>query len=238
MKKQTENKTTTYMKQAAIGLGALFIYFFLSQFQGIFLELFGVDPNSLSIGVKVFYLLSYQLLMIALVMLLFHKKIEKDWADLKKNHKDYYGTYFKYWLGALAIMMFSNLIISLLASGGIPQNEEIIRDNFSISPLYVYVSAVLFAPLLEELIFRQGIRNIIPNKWLFILVSGLVFGGLHVVTNVTSAMDLLYLIPYCAPGFAFAYMLAKTDNIFVSIGFHLMHNGILMSLQFFLLFFG
>ena len=69
-------------------------------------------------------------------------------------------------------------------------------------------------------------------------MSGLIFGGLHVIGNVNSIIDLLYLIPYCVPGFAFAYMLSKTNNIFVPMGFHFLHNGVTMSLQVILLILG
>lgn len=231
-------KKESYLKRAIPGFLALVIYFVLSMCQTLPLQIFGIDVDSISMGVKVFYLLSYQTLMLSLIMLLFYKTLEENFKDLKKNHKEYFSKYFKYWLIALGIMMFSNMVISLLSSGGIPNNEEIIRENFKISPIYVYISSVFFAPLIEELIFRQGFKNMIPINSIFIVVSGLVFGGLHVVTSMSSVFDLLYLIPYCAPGLAFAYMLAKTDNIFVSIGLHCMHNGLLMSLQFFLLFFG
>jgi len=87
-------------------------------------------------------------------------------------------------------------------------------------------------------IFRQSFRNLFQNKWLFIIISGLVFGGMHVFTgNNISKLDLLYLIPYSAPGMAFAYMLYKTDNIFVSMGFHMLHNGIMIALQFLTIYF-
>ena len=75
------------------------------------------------------------------------------------------------------------------------------------------------------------------NKILFIIISGIIFGGLHVITGFSSPIDLLYLIPYCAPGFAFAYILADSDNIFIPISLHFMHNGILIALQFMLLIF-
>ena len=92
---------------------------------------------------------------------------------------------------------------------------------------------LIYAPIIEELIFRRSIRNIIPINSLFILVSGLVFGGLHVVTGYTGPIDLLYLIPYCTPGFIFAYILTKTDNVLVSASIHFMHNGILVAIQIF-----
>ncbi len=133
-------------------------------------------------------------------------------------------------------MMISNLIITFINSGGIANNEQAIRDMMSISPIYIFFSAVLFAPLVEELVFRQAFKYIFSSKVLFVFMSALVFGGLHVISSIESLFDLLYIIPYGAPGAVFAYMLVKTDNIFVPMGFHFMHNGILVALQILLLF--
>lgn len=238
MKDKSKITTEAYIKSAGIALIAFLIYFGISIFEEPFLTLFGLDVDTLNSGVKIFYMVMCNVLLLASIMLLFHKKLEKDFKDLKEHHKEYYGEYLKYWLIALAIMMLSNMILSSIANGQLPNNEKTIRDAFGINPFYVYFSAVFIAPVVEELLFRQGIRNLIPNKILFILVSGIVFGGMHVVLSMNSAFDLFYLIPYCTPGIVFAYMLAKTDNIFVSMGFHFMHNGILMALQFVLLFFG
>jgi len=174
----------------------------------------------------------------SIIILLFNKSLKKEFANFKKNHKSYYKNYFKYYLIGLIIMMFSNLIITIISNGSTAGNQDIINELFKISPLYIYFSSVIFAPIVEELVFRKAIRNIVPSKILFILISGLLFGGLHVFGTVEAWYDLLYLIPYSAPGIVFAYILYKTDNIFVSMGLHFMHNGILIALQFFILIFG
>ena len=113
-------------------------------------------------------------------------------------------------------------------------NEEAIRNLVVKSPIYAYFSGVIIAPFIEELVFRRGLRNIINNNTLFILISGLVFGGLHIITGYSGITDLLYLIPYCFPGLVFAYILTKTDNILIPISIHLLHNGILISWQIFI----
>ena len=51
------------------------------------------------------------------------------------------------------------------------------------------------------------------------------------MSSISTTLDLFYIIPYSALGVVFALMLYKTDNIFVSMGFHFMHNGILMAIQ-------
>lgn len=220
------------LKEVLLGIGALFTYFFLSMCETVPFDVMGVDINSLSKEFKILYMSIYELLILCIILIIFNKKIEHDFKDILKHHKEYYSKSMKYYLLGIIVMVFSNAILALLSNGGIAGNEETVRTLFKASPIYVYISAVIFAPIVEELVFRQGIRNICGKNIVFVIVSGLVFGSLHVITSMTTALDIFYLIPYSALGIVFAIMLYKTDNIFVSMGFHFMHNGILMAIQF------
>ncbi len=227
-----------YIKTAGIGVMAILIYFIFPLLEGLPFQLLNMDTTTLPLLSKIIYMIAYETIILTLIVIIFYPKLKKDWEDMKINHMNYYSKYFKYWIGAVIIMMISNLLIMTFSTNEVASNEQAVQDLFSVSPTYVFFSAVIFAPIVEELVFRQGIRNIVPHKILFVILSGLIFGGLHVIhQNMQSLSELLYLIPYCAPGIAFAYILAKTDNIFVSMGLHFMHNGLLIALQFFLLFF-
>jgi membrane protease YdiL (CAAX protease family) len=225
-----------YIKDALIGISAILLYFILTIIQTLPFDIININLNELPLYAKVIYLLIYELMVICIMLLLFNKKIKRDFKDILINHKDYYSKCIKYWLIGLVVMSISNSL-ALVVGGDIASNEESLRQLFKISPLYIYLSSTIYAPIVEELVFRQGIRNIFGRNYLFILVSGIVFGGLHVITGLNSIVDLIYLIPYSSLGIAFAYMLYKTDNIFVSMGFHFMHNGLLIAFQFLLLLF-
>ncbi|MBR1718013.1 MAG: CPBP family intramembrane metalloprotease [Bacilli bacterium] len=219
------------LKEIFLGIIALLTYFVLSMTESLPFELAGVDIQNISTNIKLLYMFIYEVLILCLILLIFNKKIKKDFDDILKNHKTYYSKSIKYYLVGLIIMVFSNTILALLTNGGIAGNEETVRAMFKMSPVYMYISAVLFAPVVEELVFRQGIRNICGKNIIFIIVSGFLFGGLHVMSSISTTLDLFYIIPYSALGVVFAIMLYKTDNIFVSMGFHFMHNGILMAIQ-------
>ena len=219
------------LKEIFLGIIALLTYFVLSMTESLPFELAGVDIQNISTNIKLLYMFIYEVLILCLILLIFNKKIKKDFDDILKNHKTYYSKSIKYYLVGLIIMVFSNTILALLTNGGIAGNEETVRAMFKMSPVYIYISAALFAPVVEELVFRQGIRNICGKNIIFIIVSGFLFGGLHVMSSISTTLDLFYIIPYSALGVVFALMLYKTDNIFVSMGFHFMHNGILMAIQ-------
>lgn len=236
--KKNDKELKIRFKQIAIGIGAMALYFLLPYLEGVPFAIIGVDTTTLPIWVKVFYLIMYSVLTASLIMIIYNKKLSKDFKDMKKNSIKYFNKYIKYWLIGLFIMMISNLFINLIVTNDIPSNEQAIRETFNISPLYIFFSAVIYAPIVEELIFRQSIKNIFNNKWLFIIISGLLFGSMHVFGDFKNIADLLYIIPYSTPGIIFAYMLEDSDNICVPMSFHFIHNGILISLQFILLLFG
>lgn len=225
-----------YLKNCSIGILVILSYFLIPTYIKYIVAY--LSNGSLSEEVSVILSIIIEVLTFAVILLLFNKRIKENYIDLKKNHKKYFSKYFKFYLIGLAIMYISNAILIFGLNGGLAGNEESIRSILLVHPIYVYISAVLIAPSVEELVFRGAIKNIIPNNILYILFSGLIFGGMHLVGNVTSIIDLLYIIPYSSLGIAFAYIYSKTDNIFVTMLLHTMHNGILISIQIAVMLFG
>jgi len=230
--KKSDSELKKRYKSIGIGLGAIAIYYLLPYFQIIPFMLFNVNPIDIPIELEIIYLMAYSSLIAAIIIFIHRKKLRKDFQKFKKNSTKYFSKYIKYWFLCLGIMMISNLLINTLVTNNLPANEQAVRDIFDISPIYIFFSAVLYAPVVEELVFRQSIKNIFSNKIVFIIISGLIFGGMHVFGDFKTLTDLLYIIPYSAPGIIFAYMLADSDNICVPMSFHFIHNGILISLQF------
>lgn len=161
--------------------------------------------------------------------------IIKSFKQLKKEHLLLFKKYIPYWFIALVGMAGFNLIANLLNGGNIAENENTIRTLFEQSPFYVYFSAVLIAPVIEELVFRASFYQIFKNKYLFIIISGFTFGAIHVLPGLTELSELAFIIPYSIPGLVFAYVLYDSKNIFVPMGIHFLHNGVLMALQVILL---
>lgn len=224
-------------KKTLIGLGVFLLYFFVSEFQGLPFWLLNIDTETIPQIIKIIYVCFIQLLLIGTIIFIYRKDIKRDINNLKENHQSYFKTYFKYWFVAIGLMMLCNFIILMFKPDAIAGNEEAIRDMFHSMPIYTFISAVIFAPVLEELVFRKSFRYMFSNNKMFIIMSGFIFGAFHVVGNFESLFDLLYIFPYSVPGLVFAYVLYKSDNIFVPIGLHFFHNGILLALQTFIMLF-
>ena len=169
--------------------------------------------------------------LLIILFLIFRKDLIEEWKRFRKNFLENIDIGIKYWLVGLGIMMISNIIITFVINLGEAANEQAVQSMISSLPWLMLINAGLIAPCTEEIIFRKGFKKAFPNKWLFIILSALVFGTLHVVTSMTSPIELLYIIPYGALGAAFAYMYQKTDTIFTSIAMHMFHNTALILLS-------
>ena len=121
-------------------------------------------------------------------------------------------------------MYVSNFFITFILHKQIAGNEETVRNYLAALPLLMTFNAVICAPINEELVFRKSFKDIFPNNWIFTTMSGLIFGSLHVTSYITTASDIIYIIPYASLGFAFGLLYYKTDNIFSTITMHAMHN--------------
>ena len=164
---------------------------------------------------------------IIILFLIYYKDLVEEFKNYKKDLSNNISTSFKYYIiGILLMITFNKIIISI--TGSMSLNETKVREVlFNNLPLML-IEIAITAPLIEELVFRKSISTIFSNKWIFALVSGLLFGGAHIMTNLTTgvfvATDLLYILPYGAFGFCFALMNREIKSTFSSIFIHSFHN--------------
>ena len=193
----------------------------LLMFKQTFISYF---PNNLSTISKVILFVISDLIVLAILFIVYRKTLIKDFKNYFKDFLNNFEQSFKYYLVVLIIMIISNLIIVVFINNKIASNEESVRSLIDILPLYMIFSVSIFAPLTEELIFRKGIREIFNNKYLYIIISGIFFASMHVTSEDLGINTLLYLIPYSSLGITFAYTYYKTNNIFSTIMLHSFHN--------------
>lgn len=214
-----------------IGIGVFLLYFLYNECSTLPFILFGIDYSKITLFIKIIYLIVYEFIFVSILYFIFRKRIIQDFIDFKQNFKPYIKKYIEYWILAFGLMALSNILIITFFPDSIANNQKAIEEIFTTAPLYMIVSAVIFAPLIEELVFRLGFRYMFKNDWLFIITSGLVFGAMHVVGSFTTWIDLIYIIPYSIPGIIFAYTLVKSKNIFVPMSLHFIHNTFMILLQ-------
>ena len=187
------------------------------------LNRFGLNINGLSTSYKLFLFTGIDILFMLILFFIYRKDIIRDFNDFKTNGKKYFLFGFKVWiLSLIGMIVINNIIYRIYFKQA--TNEVLVESYLTKFPLYMLFSSCIYAPFVEEIIYRKSIRNIFENVGVYILVSGLVFGAIHTLGYLNNSLELLYILPYGLVGAAFAYVYSKTDNIFNTIGIHFLNN--------------
>ncbi|MBR1385624.1 MAG: CPBP family intramembrane metalloprotease [Bacilli bacterium] len=215
-----ENK---YIPVAKLAI-AMLLFYFSSLIILVPVLIFNIDLETCSNFTNNALRLFSNSFLALMLFLLFKNDIIKDFNSFKKNIREISDVVIKYWLLGFFLMIISNLIIGFFSPVSKATNEEAVRSIIYSTPVMAFFITCILAPFTEEIIFRKSIKDAISRKWFFILISGFVFGALHVIGEIESLYGLLYIIPYSSLGLAFATIYYETDNIFANILAHLIHN--------------
>ena len=175
----------------------------------------------------IFEILFY-VLIFALVLYIFGKRLKRDFKAFKENFGSYIGYIFKWW-GIMLGLSLVAAVIRLLLGGDV---ETANQAGLNSMPLwYVGPLAIIWAPFVEEGIFRGGLRRFVKNDKLFIVLSAVLFGLLHTIGSETGLYNIfIQSLQYMVMGFVMARAYVKTNNICVNMGIHCVQNtlGVVM----------
>lgn len=164
---------------------------------------------------------------IFMVMLLtFIKQLIHDFKIFKSYFKEYMSLILKTWLKSLLFMLVIGIIISLITNTNQSNNQQALQNMFTKYPIYVALLSMFYAPFAEELMFRGVIKKFIKSKYVFILVSGILFGLLHVIDDSKTLAEFSYVIVYSTLGMFLASLYYKTNNLWTNITFHFLQNSL------------
>lgn len=130
--------------------------------------------------------------------------------------------------GGAILYLFSYLINLGLSKLGVSMsNNQISIENMLIlgSKVITFFSVIIFAPLVEELIYRKSIYSLSNNKVVYYIVSILAFSLPHMLSTTYDLKTfILGLIPYLFSGFILSLIYDYTKNIYVSTLAHIINN--------------
>lgn len=111
-------------------------------------------------------------------------------------------------------------------------NPEDYVLNFKPLPfLILFIIAVIFVPLqtsFEEYFFRaylmQGIGVLAGNRWVPLIITSLIFGGLHFFNPEVTKLGNIIMIHYIGTGFLLGIITLMDEGIELALGFHAANN--------------
>jgi len=155
------------------------------------------------------------------MILLTYKIFKQDFLRV-----DSWGNLFKQMgLGVVCTFgaaLLGSSIVGWLGTTDVALNQELVVSALSAMPVAMIITVVLFAPIVEEIIFRLVLMNLFNLPPIFnVILSSLIFGLIHVLAG-----GLIHIIPYFLMGLVFGYFYLKNDNIWHVTILHTIHNGL------------
>ena len=227
---KVENKVKSFFelsekRTALLNSLLALIVFLLVVFLADYIDLFFYQ----TFGNEKLAMISTYVLIAIILGLLYFKDLVKEFKIFVDNYDDFISPMLKYYLVGLGCMIFFNLVLSSTI-GSISANEEGVREMLFKAPLLSMSIIAILAPFEEEITFRKSFQPLINNKWLYCIITAILFGAVHLriefVTGTFELSHLLYILPYGSLGFGLAMMNHETKSIFCSIFTHMIHNGL------------
>lgn len=188
----------------------------------IFIFLMFIMPNfKFFTRINTFIIYAFILLF---TLLMWRNNLLSDFNIFKNNKKVYFKFIVKRYLIMIGVMILVGIPVVLLNNGKSSINQQEVNLLFKQSPILTLLLTSFYAPLVEETTFRLSIKKIFNNKYLFIIISGVLFGLLHVVSNYTNIYNMLFIFQYSALGICLAKAYYDSKNIWVSISMHFIQN--------------
>ena len=165
--------------------------------------------------------IGFDIIMLVLVILCFKDKLKRDLKLFKENTKAYLQCVLPKVGGIYLLFLLVGIISTIITKQASSVNQEQLE---TLPKWYLAPLAIIWAPIVEELIFRGALRRFIKNNTIFIIVSGVIFGVLHTIGEASLLNIIVIAMPYAVLGGGWAYLYVKTDNITNNILAHAFQN--------------
>jgi len=205
-------------KQILINLLVICLYFIWPYFLGAFTNLLNLDES-----INLFISCSVNFIFLFIIIYIYRGILDKYYNKLNKNFKKNFFDSLKIFLVGLIIYVLFNTLFEIL---NIPvlgsQNSRI--EMFKKVPVMFVLNTLFYYPVIEEIVFKMSFKELLKNKWCFVIVTGLLNAFFQIVFSMNSVTDLFYLLPYSIFFGALSLIYYKTDNIFYPIILRMCYN--------------
>lgn len=213
-------------KKSEIVLSIILIVVYCSDF------IIGQILSNLSTTFIRIFVVTYYISLYVLAIFSLKSVIKEDIKLFKNNFKPYMKFIMAMYIIMKIVVVAILLIKTVIIGNGTSTNQQAINQ---LPIALTFVLAVIWAPLVEETIFRVSLRRFIKNDKIFVIISAIIFGGIHVLSEPSIVDALTNSIPYVLMGGCLAYTYKKTNNELCSILVHGVYNLIDVCLMMLLL---
>lgn len=182
-----------------------------------------INLFNLSQNLTLYISFSVNFLFLFIIILIYKKTFQNYINKLNKNFKKNLFNSIKIFLIGLGIYILFNTVYEII---GIPSlsNHNSMLSMFKKVPIMFILNTLFYYPVIEEIVFKMTLKDIIKNKWIFVIFTGLFITFFQVVFSINTTTDLLDILPNIALACSLSYIYYETDNIVYPILIRMCYN--------------
>lgn len=177
----------------------------------------------LSENIILYISLSINFLFLFIIILVYKKKFKVYINKLNKNFKKNLFDSIKIFLLGLGIYVLFNTLFNIAGISSL-SNHNAMLSIFRKVPIIFILNTLFYYPVIEEIVFKMTLKDIIKNKWIFVVFTGLFITLFQVLFSMNNTIDLLDILPNVALACSLSYIYYKTDNIIYPILIRMCYN--------------
>lgn len=186
-----------------------------------------IDPYATQLHPTVL-LFGYCLFLI-IIIYLSRKEIKKGFLCFKQNFKKCLYTMIRSSIFILLVNLILSFIVAMIFDTNGSINQQSIESQSRIYPSIIIFVTCIFAPIVEECIFRGSLFAYFLDKKLKlmgIVFSSFLFGFIHVMDSLFAigASEIGYMCVYTMMGFVLAKAYDASHSLVVCIFIHMINN--------------
>lgn len=192
-------------KDSFIGVLIILAYFALPYLSSLF-----INSNLANAIISIIFAIA--------ITLIYRKSFANDFKDFSKNKWKYVKSILLNVLIIFIITIVTNLLLTLIFDiKETSENDYSLRTMYKSSPIILLILTALYYPLVEGIVFRKTVREIIDKKWLFIIFSALFYFFFNVAYTSFTLNNILSSLCYFFIMLVLSNYYWKTNNLTASI---------------------
>ena len=208
-------------KTLLISVSVIIFYFLWPQLINVIKELFNHSFDSILEFVS-------NLILIVGLIYIYRNDLKNYLKDFKKNAKRNILMILIFSILIIVLVPIINLLInSIFKIDGGTSNDNSLLESFKNNPFRIGLMTIIYYPIVEEIVFEKTLKDVISNKWLFMVLSSLFFWYYNIAYSANfTLVAIAGSFSYFTVGLVKAYTFSKTDNLFVPIFIKAIYNAL------------
>ena len=185
----------------------LYVIYFLYTMLGSMLA------SKLNISNSAYIMMPADVLFLVFSVIMYKDNLKNDFQKLKETK--FLKTIGIILLGIISIILL-NGIMGVITDIIVPDlnmdsNTSAMLSLLRTSPIYAFFKVLVFAPIAEEILFRESISTCVKDNILFIIFSALIYTMMNFIFN-SSTLTLVDLLVYFVPALLFSFIYVKNNR--------------------------